>query len=385
MNLWVAAFVGESAEENYEITTATGNFWVSSPRTPIRRAAPGDRALLYMSGKGFIGEATVRSPARTPYGEVPWAGKPPRYGLSLGKLALFDAPILYRFPGSGGHPVLGFHRYSLTGGFLSISEDGFYDVLGWAGREASPEPAARPVASAVPAVPPAWSAAEPTAEPAPVADLRDHRTAGQHASKEGRRRAALWTVAEMGAAAIGWKGAEERARDKAQEAEKTWVAGGRAEEKVGVELQALRRHGFYLFHDVPLNGLGNVDHVCLGPHGFFGIETKGHKGQVTARGGELLLNGRPPRGNFISQTWRGCYKLKEILGAPGVTPLLCFTDAFVSGRLCIRGVRVLPLQWLVDEILTHETYYSPGEVANAAATLSHTTGYAPSTVPHLKP
>ena len=381
MNFWVTAFIGASAEENYEIMAATGNFWVTSHRTPIRRAAPGDRTLLYISGKGFVGEATVLSPSRTPYGEVPWAGKPPRHGLSLGKLASFDAPVLYKFPGSGGHPVLGFHRYSLTGGFLSISEEGFYDVLGWAGRVIPAEPAAEPAAVPIPAEYPTRSAAEPT----PIADLRDHQKAGQHASKEGRKRAALWTVAEMGAAAIGWKKVEEHARNEAQRAERTWIAGGRAEERVGVELESLQDHGFYIFHDVALKGLGNIDHVAFGPQGFFGIETKSHKGEVTARHGGLLLNGHPPQGNFVSQAWRECYRLREVLCAPDVTPLLCFTDAFVSGRLCIRGVCVLPLKCLVDGILTHETHYSPGEVANAAAALSHATGYVPSTVPRLKP
>ncbi|HET7479956.1 MAG TPA: hypothetical protein VFJ72_10635, partial [Rubrobacteraceae bacterium] len=74
MGQWVAAFVGGHARENYAFTRANGEFWVSSVRTPIRKARPGDRALLYMTGEGFVGEVEVVSGARAPSGEVRWTG-----------------------------------------------------------------------------------------------------------------------------------------------------------------------------------------------------------------------------------------------------------------------------------------------------------------------
>ncbi len=146
----------------------------------------------------------------------------------------------------------------------------------------------------------------------------------------------------MGASAFGLKGVERFARDKVGEAKRTWIAGGRGEQKVGAALEELCGNGFYVFHDVKLPGFGNVDHVALGPQGFFAIETKSHRGKVSAHARELLLNGRATEKDFVDQTWSGCYRLKEILGSK-VTPLLCFSEAFVEGRVFLQGVRVLPL------------------------------------------
>ncbi len=42
--------------------------------------------------------------------------------------------------------------------------------------------------------------------------------------------------------------------------------------------------------------------------------------------------------------------MREILDAE-VTPILLFSEAFVEGRIMVRGVRILPLPWLVEEIL----------------------------------
>jgi hypothetical protein len=97
-----------------------------------------------------------------------------------------------------------------------------------------------------------------------------------------------------------------------------------------------------LFHDVPLAGVYNLDHVVLGEQGFHAIETKSHKGRVNAKGKDLLINGHSPEKDFAKQAWRGCYRLREILDADA-TPILLFSEAFVEGRITVRGVRVLPL------------------------------------------
>ena len=59
-------------------------------------------------------------------------------------------------------------------------------------------------------------------------------------------------MAALGASAFRMKSVERHARQKAREAERTWLVGGRAEERVGAELEKLLGHGFYLFYDVPL-------------------------------------------------------------------------------------------------------------------------------------
>jgi hypothetical protein len=212
---------------------------------------------------------------------------------------------------------------------------------------------------------------------------REKRVAGQHAVGEGRKRSALWTVAEMGASVFKLRGAERFAHEKARLAEDTWLVGGEAEEKVGKEMDKLSGHGFYLFHDLPLEGVGNVDHVVLGPRGFFAVETKSHTGTVSSRGKTLLVNGRPPsEGDFVNQAWRGAFRLRDVMGVEEVTPLLCFANARTKGRLIVRGVRVLPLPWLIGEILDSEERHEPRAVKTAVSTLSAATGCHPSAAPH---
>ena len=394
MNYWVMAFVGDHARENYEATRRTNDFCVSSNRTPIRRSRPGDRALFYLAGEGFVAQARISSAAQPPGGTPEWSSKkPPAWQISVEDLGTFARPVPYRFPGDGKHPTLGFHSYSLTSGFLALPESGFEDVLGWAGPQ-EPRTEGEDRTATVPVEPSCGEATARLSHPAapekrlapgPVASgagKREHtkRTAGQHALSEGRKRVALWTVAEMGASLFQLRGAREFARDKARAAEKTWLAGGRAEERVGEELEGLRAHGFYVFHDVPLPLVGNVDHVALGEKGFFSVETKSHSGHVMARAGRLLRNGRPFEKDFVKQAWSGCYRLREILGAE-VAPLLLFTDAFVEGRITARGVRVLPLKWAVEEILNSNKRHDLRSVKAAVAKLSNATGCHPSAVP----
>lgn len=393
MDYWVMAFVGDRARENQEVTRRTNTFCVSSNRSPIRRARPGDRVLFYLAGQGFVGSARLSSSARAADGAPEWySKKPPIWRVYVEDLRPFPEPIPYKFPADGNHPVLGFHRYALTSGFLAIPEHGFEDVMGRAA------PRRKPAAEVAPSTAPARSTADepmprstpdaahehPSLEPVGTGGAqepeRERRAAGQHALSKGRKSFAMWTVAEMGASLFGIEGARKFAKDRARAAENTWLAGGRAEERVGEELEGLRSHGFYVFHDVQLPGVGNVDHIVLGERGFFAIETKSHAGHVTTRGGLLLRNGRPFEKDFVKQAWSGCYRLREILDAD-VAPVLLFTDAFVEGRITARGVRVLPLTWVVGEILKYKSRHDRKTVKAAVARLSETIGCHPSAAP----
>lgn len=393
MNYWVMAFVGDHARENHEITQRTNTFCVSSNRTSIRKAQPGDRVLFYVAGEGFVAQARISASAQPPSVAPEWSSnKPPSLALFVTDVQPFPRAIPYKFPANGNHPILGFHRYSLTGGFLAIPETGFEDVLGRAGQRE--EPAETEEARSASAARPASDATAPRPTPPPAPEHRapasvgpvtkdrgrEKRAAGQHALSEGRKRVALWTVAEMGASLFGIERARKFSRDRARTAEQTWLKGGRAEERVGEELEGLRAHGFYVFHDVALPRVGNVDHVVLGERGFFAIETKSHAGHITVRGGKLLRNGRPFERDFVKQAWSGCYRLREILGTE-VAPLLLFTDAFVEGRISARGVRVLPLGWINGEILKSENNHDLGTVKAAVARLSSATGCHPSAAP----
>ncbi len=379
MNNWVKSFVGDYAWDNLEAVRRGCIFHISSNRTPVRKALPGDQALFYMAGEGFVGAAEVSEAAAAP-GEAPdWSSKtPPLWAIPVTRMRAFPESIPYKFPQDGPHPILGFHRYALTGGFLAIPDNGFEDVLK---RVTATTPATETEEDLIP---------EPPVSEPPVLDLArfsgererkyEKRDAGQHALAKGRKRAALWTVAEMGASLIKLKRVERHAQEKVRAAERTWISGGRAEEAVGVELEKLRAHGYYVFHDLPLPGLGNVDHVVLGETGFFCIETKSHKGRVTSAKGELSINGRSTGKDFIKQTWRGTYRLREILAAE-VAPILLFSDAFVEGRVSCRGVRVLPLAWLVQELLSSNNRHDLPTVKTAVNALTNATGCYPSATP----
>ncbi len=262
MNNWVMSFVGDHARENFESVRRGSTFHVSSNRTPAQKALPGDQALFYMAGEGFVGAAEVSEASAAPGDAPDWSSKnTPLWAIPVTRMRAFPESIPYKFPKDGLHPILGFHRYALTGGFLAIPDNGFEDVLK---RVAATTPAietagdtvSEPPVSEPPVLDPARSSGERERE-------YEKRDAGQHALAEGRKRAALWTVAEMGASLFGLKRVERHAQEKVRAAERTWISGGRAEEVVGAKLEKLRAHGCYVFHDLPLPGLGNVDHVVL--------------------------------------------------------------------------------------------------------------------------
>lgn len=76
MSNWVMSFVGDHAQDNFEAVRRGGIFYVSSNRTPARKALPGDQALFYMVGEGFVGAAEV-SEAAAPGDASDWSSKNP--------------------------------------------------------------------------------------------------------------------------------------------------------------------------------------------------------------------------------------------------------------------------------------------------------------------
>jgi hypothetical protein len=62
--------------------------------------------------------------------------------------------------------------------------------------------------------------------------------------------------------------------DRRSESSLRWLKGGRAEERVGAELEPLRELGWLVAHDLLRDNQQNIDHVVCGPHGAFAIETK---------------------------------------------------------------------------------------------------------------
>jgi hypothetical protein len=137
---------------------------------------------------------------------------------------------------------------------------------------------------------------------------------------------------------------------KKKKEERRAVRGAIAEERVGDLLEQLGED-YCVFHDVA-SPYGNIDHVVLGKHnGVFLIETKSHGGKVSVADEKLLVNGKPPEKDFITQSLKNTFWLRDKLsGAIGekvwITPVIVFTNAFVPASKPVKGVYILNKKYL---------------------------------------
>ena len=140
--------------------------------------------------------------------------------------------------------------------------------------------------------------------------------------------------------------------------EKRATRGAVAEEKVGDildELLAISADDYLVLHDVKCP-YGNIDHIVIcraGP--VFLIETKAHGGRVEVQGDILLINDKNPEKNFISQTLRNTYWLRDEINTvtgttPWITPIIVFSNAFVKPSKPIKGIRIINKKYLLQVI-----------------------------------
>ncbi len=128
------------------------------------------------------------------------------------------------------------------------------------------------------------------------------------------------------------------------------LRGAQAEETVGAVLAALTAD-FFVLHDVQ-SPLGNIDHVVIRRGGgVYLIETKSHGGRVEVLGETLLVDGRPPEKDFIAQALNNAYWLRSEIGRvvgqePWITPVIVFTEAFVTVARPVKNVHLLNLRYL---------------------------------------
>jgi hypothetical protein len=94
--------------------------------------------------------------------------------------------------------------------------------------------------------------------------------------------------------------------------------GRDGERVVGQYLELLREQGAKVFHDIPGEGF-NLDHVVIDKSGIYVIETKAFskpdKGNpvVTYDGEKVLVNGREPDRNPVTQVRAACAWLRDLL------------------------------------------------------------------------
>lgn len=128
------------------------------------------------------------------------------------------------------------------------------------------------------------------------------------------------------------------------------VRGAVAEERIGDLLEGLGED-FLVIHDVN-SRFGNIDHVVLGKDcGIILIETKSHHGRVSFSEGTLFVNGKFPEKDFIQQTNRNIYWIRDQIGEvvgfkPWITSVIVFTNAFVEPHRPVKGVSVINKKFL---------------------------------------
>jgi len=134
--------------------------------------------------------------------------------------------------------------------------------------------------------------------------------------------------------------------------------GADAEVAVAQLLRTLPKE-YYVFHDLAFEGF-NIDHVVIGPTGVFTVETKSHRGKVSAGGEALRLNGRPFEKPILNQAWSEAFSLRDRLPQIAeipcrVQPILCFPNAFIDVRGLVKGVIVTNRQFLLRVITGRRT------------------------------
>ncbi len=140
--------------------------------------------------------------------------------------------------------------------------------------------------------------------------------------------------------------------DRKIKLEKRATRGAKAEEKIGDLLYELPEDEFCILNDIECP-YGNIDHIVIGKNsGIFLLETKAHGGKVDVNGETLLVNGKLPEKDFISQALRNSYwvrdEISQIVGSkPWIIPVLVFTNAFVSPTRPIKGVSIINRKYLL--------------------------------------
>jgi hypothetical protein len=132
--------------------------------------------------------------------------------------------------------------------------------------------------------------------------------------------------------------------------------GAKGEEATGKRLIELQREGWGIEYGMRLGGgLGDADIVCVSPQGkAFVIDVKSHRGQVVTDGKNLYRRTRrnkyPFEKNFLGQSMKQAFQVKQQKGLNFVTPIVAFSDARVSvpsgkvaGVYVIGGKRLVGL------------------------------------------
>lgn len=93
--------------------------------------------------------------------------------------------------------------------------------------------------------------------------------------------------------------------------------GASGEAAIGVELNTLYRHGWGLLHSIPTaNGLGDIDHLAIGPGGVWSVNSKKHPAGQIVVDGDTMRVGRV-RVDYIASARREAAGVARALASAG--------------------------------------------------------------------
>ncbi len=130
--------------------------------------------------------------------------------------------------------------------------------------------------------------------------------------------------------------------------------GADAEEDIASLLAELS-DDFIVLHDIE-SPYGNIDHIVISQKsGIFLLETKSHHGTVTTTESEILVNGQAPEKDFVAQTLKNSYWLRDeterlLKLKPWITPVVVFTKALVKFGEPVKGIRVSSRKILLQRL-----------------------------------
>jgi hypothetical protein len=153
------------------------------------------------------------------------------------------------------------------------------------------------------------------------------------------------------------------------------------ERAVGEELNQLMLAGCRVFHDVPNDPYGNVDHVLVAPSGVYAVETKGRRKReadgkerhkVAFDGRSLRFGAGPPEYKCLEQAKQQASRLSDWLSkavgeAIPVHPVLALPGWWVDRRGC--GEVIVLSGKAVDSLAKGRAILDASKIARVAQQL----------------
>jgi len=148
-----------------------------------------------------------------------------------------------------------------------------------------------------------------------------------------------------------------------------WRLGFRGERFVGEQINQLMLHGCRVFHDVPLDGKGNIDHVVVAPSGVFAIETKAKRKSTasdTQRAQDVIYDGQCLEFPF----YRGTRDLDQArVQAERLDKIL---NPLLLDPVIVQPILTLPGWFVISRALGDVIVVNPKMLESAILSPSHT-------------